>query len=225
MVNSDSSRRSRAYSIAEAARLVGVQTRTVRRWLYGDEHADHQMRPVLGPRPDSEGSLALSFLDLAELFVVAHFRRGSGRRMPLWRLRDAHDFARRRLGVDHPFASNQLLIEGGHILHEFARGNPGPRIALDRGGQYVLPVEFGDALSMFDFARDTMASKWYPAGRETPIVIDPHRAAGQPTIEGRNVRIDVLLGRKRAGWGIAEIAEDFSLDTDVVEAVLRVAAA
>lgn len=226
MAGTESARLSKTYSIAQAARLAGTNPQSVRRWLFGYEAPGHRMRPVFARRPIPEGPVALSFLELVELIVVARFRRGSGKRIPLWRLRDAHEFARQYLKLEYPFASDKLRMEGGHIMHEFEEEYPGPgKLALDMKGHYVLPLEFNDALAMFDFSDDRLASRWYPAGKDKPIVIDPTYAAGQPTIADRNVRIESIRGRWDAGWDIKEIAEDFSLDPEVVEAALRVRAA
>jgi uncharacterized protein (DUF433 family) len=184
------------------------------------------MKPVFAPRPEPKGPVALSFLELAELTVVAKFRRGSGHRIPLWRLRDAHLFARQRLGLDYPFASGKLKVEGGHIMHEFEGEHPGPgKLAIDIGGAFVLPIEFNDALDMFDFAADGTAVKWYPIGKDRPVVIDPEHAAGQMTILGRNVRVTVIRERWDAGWEIPDIADDFSLSAREVEAALKATAA
>jgi hypothetical protein len=107
------------------------------------------MKPILGPRPDGEGTPVLSFLELAELIVVARYRKRSGHRIKLERLRAAHQFARERLGIEHPFASGRLLLEGGYIIHEFEAADPaaGAKIAIDIGGTFALPIDFRDTLS------------------------------------------------------------------------------
>jgi uncharacterized protein (DUF433 family) len=183
------------------------------------------MRPVFGEHVP-ESPLAVSFLELVELIVVATFRRKGGKQIPLMRLRAAHSFARERLGVAHPFASLKLKYEGGHIMHEFEQANPGPgKLALDMHGNYVLPLDLEDALDLFEFdPRDQLATRWYPRGKTVPIVLDPLHAAGWPAIEGSNVRLEVLRARWKAGWKIEELAEDFELTSDVVEAALQEAA-
>jgi uncharacterized protein (DUF433 family) len=216
---------SKTYTVAQAARLAGTSPQNVRRWLLGYEAPGHRMAPVFGPREPGEAALALSFLELAELIVVARFRRGSGKQIPLARLRAAHDFARKKLGIEYPFVSGKLKVEGGHIMHEFEQENPGPgKLALDRNGHYALPIDFHDAMEMFEFDTESgLASRWYPLGREVPVVVDPDHGAGWPTIKGRNVRLEVLHARWKAGWDIEEIAEDFDLDPGDVQAALRAA--
>ena len=65
-----------SYTVSRAARLAGTTPQNVRRWLYGYEAPGHKMKPVFGPQPD--GPPAISFLQLAELIVVARYRQRSG---------------------------------------------------------------------------------------------------------------------------------------------------
>jgi uncharacterized protein (DUF433 family) len=209
------------YTISQAAKLGRTTPQTVRRWLYGVEQPGHSMRPVFGER-DEDGP-RLSFLELSEVLVVARFRRREGKRIPLDRLRRAHAFARERLGIAHPFASGRFQLEGGHIMHDFDMANPGKgKIAIDLEGQYVLPVGFQDALSLFDFdPSDSMALRWYPHGKDSPIVMDPEVSGGWPTIKGFNIRLETISQRFRDGWEVEEIAEDFDIEPKLVQRLLR----
>jgi hypothetical protein len=44
----------------------------------------------------------------------------------LERLGSAHEYARRELKVEYPFATLDIFEHGGHILHEFDKREPGP---------------------------------------------------------------------------------------------------
>src|SRR5579883_141115 len=128
----------KAYTVAEAARLARTSPQNVRRWLHGYSAPGHQMEPVLGDPPERRA--AISFLQLIEIAVVARYRimDGAGRRaVPLDRLRRAHAYARDRFATPYPFATLALRVEGGHVLHDFAREHPGPgTLALDMHGQF-----------------------------------------------------------------------------------------
>ena len=64
------------YTYSEAARYAGVSSTTVRRWIYGHESHEGQMRPVIGLQDRRETQTAVvSLLQLAEIVVVARFRR------------------------------------------------------------------------------------------------------------------------------------------------------
>jgi uncharacterized protein (DUF433 family) len=218
-------RTGKSYNVAQAARLAGTTPVTVHRWLVGYEIPGHQMAPVFGgPRaPLGEAPWTVSFLELAEIVVVARFRRGGPGHtpVPLERLRLAHTYARKRFRLPYPFASMELRESGGHVLHDFDVSRPnGAALTLDIGGQWVLPGMVRTELQHFEY-RDGFASRWFPAGHEVPIVVDPHIAAGRPTIAGTAVTVDTIRRRFAARQSIQFIAEDFQIDPDVVERALQ----
>ncbi len=213
------------YSISEAARLAGTSPQNARRWLLGYDAPGHRMLPVFGQTARGE-TPRLSFLELIELAVVARFRSSTGSHpIPLERLRAAHRFARQQLRVEHPFASRKLLVEGGHVLYEFERQYPGTgRLALDLQGQRVLPGVVLEELRQMDFDdKSGLVLRWFPWGREAPVVLDPERGGGRPVIQGTNVRAEVIRARFDSGESIQELADDFEIGVPAVEAALRAA--
>lgn len=225
----DTFRTGKAYSVTQAARLARTSPQNVTRWLRGYAGSGHQMAPVFGGRP-TDASRTVSFLELAEIIVVATFRRPGphGKRpVSLDTLRRAHDYARRAFDLAYPFASLNLKVKGGHVLHDFDLAHPGEeQIALDLGGQWMLPFPVRKELEHFEFDPDDhLAQRWYPLGREGRIVIDPHVAAGRPVIVGTGVTVDVINKRFLSDESIAAIAEDFEIGPADVEQALRYAAA
>lgn len=209
------------YSIGTAARLAGVHPITVRRWLYGDESPERRMHPVFGKRERvEEEKVAVSFLQLVEIRVVSRFR---SKKVTLERLRRAHKFARERFGIEYPFARFSLKTDGIHVLRQFEESEPGSSLlALDLEGQLTLPGDVLQTLETFEFEQD-LAARWFPAGKDVPIVVDPRFGAGMPTISKRRLAIDTIYKRWAAGQSIQFIAEDFRLQSSVVEAALRFA--
>lgn len=219
-------RTGKTYSLSQAARLAGTTPQNVRRWLYGYEATGHRMEPMFGPQPEQAGRPAISFLQLAELIVVARYRKRGGKQIKLGRLRAAHTFAKERLGIEWPFASEKLRFEGGHVIHQFEETHPEPgrRIAIDVEGSFVLPLDFRDTLELFDFDEgDSLALRFYPLGKAAPVVIDPEHAAGLPVFKGTNVRLATVVARWRGGQRIAELEDDFEIPSSVLEAVLQAA--
>lgn len=216
----------KSYSVAQAARLARTSPQTVRRWLLGYGAPGHSLAPVLGrDRSQSGQPLSLSFLELIEIIVVARFRQGSRgtRPVPLDRLRQAHAYARERFGLPYPFASLRLREWGGHILHEFDAANPGTStLALDRHGQWVLPYLVDSEIEHVDY-EGLWAQRWFPAGREIPLVVDPHLAGGRPTILGTGVTVDTIRQRFAAGESIEFLAQDFEVPSSAIEQALRFA--
>ena len=215
-------RTGKAYTIRETARLANIPTVTAKRWLYGYT-VDGKVRsiPVFGRKDESPW---VSFLELAELVIVARFRE---RRVPLDTLRIAHQYAAKETGERYPFASLKLAKFGPHVLHQFAQANldKPSLVVLDRNGQYMLPGIVAEEIKHFEHdVEDELAQRWFPLGPDVPLVVDPHYAGGQPTIKGRGVTLAILLRRWKAGEKIESIAENYRLDPALVEDVLRLAA-
>ena len=214
----------KAYTVGQAARLAGVAPATVRRWLKGYEAPGRQMAPVFGAGGSPDGAPGVSFLQLIEIVVVAQFRRGK-RPVQLDRLRRAHAFARERFGLPYPFASLSLREFGGHVLHEFDEADPhGPALALDIGGQWAMPGVVSSLLECVDFsAVDHQAERWFPAGRDAPIVLDPRIGAGRLTVLGTGVTIDTIYQRFMAGESIEQLADDYDLSAATIQEAIRYA--
>jgi len=209
-----------AYTIRQAARLAGTSPATVRRWLHGYDQPGHTMKPVFGEDLEGTESAAIvSFLQLAEIVVVAAFR---SRLIPLERLRRAHSFAEEQLGLSYPFATHNFKTDGAHILHEFNERQPVDQslLALDMRGQWVMPITVTERIDRFDFDK-LWAVRWFPEGREIPIVIDPRVAGGKPTVANKGVRVAIIYGRYRAGESVEFIAADFGIKPESVEVIVN----
>ncbi|MYB76093.1 MAG: DUF433 domain-containing protein [Chloroflexi bacterium] len=208
-----------AYTVNDAAKLAGTTAPTVRRWLLGNEIA-----PVFGKQSGSaDQPVEISFLMLTEIVVAVKFRRS---KIKLDTIRQAHQFACEFFKVEHPFAFKEFEVLGGHVMHEFSIQNGGPALyrAVDTAGmQPALPMPVLQRVHQLDFANEkTYAARWFLLGREIPVVVDPRFAAGRPSIAGSGIRAKTILTRFfSVGESISALAEDFELDTDVVELIIR----
>jgi uncharacterized protein (DUF433 family) len=137
-------------------------------------------------------------------------------------LRRAHTFARESFGLEYPFASLRLKTDGTHVLRQFEESEPGPSLVLDLYGQLTLPEPVVKAIETFDFEQE-LAARWFPMGKDIPIVIDPRYGAGRPTIPNRRLTIETIHKRWLAGQSFQFIAEDFDLEPAAVEDALRYA--
>lgn len=208
-------RTSPSYSISQAARIAGTHPINVRRWLYGVEYTSGKMRPVFGEREETP---VLSFIDLSEIIIVTRFRK---RKIKLNDLREAYAYAKDYLGIEYPFAHIKLKTDGVNVLAVYERDHPkASLLAMNKRGQFTLPQDVINALELFDY-EDEFVARWYPAGKNVPIVVDPRYSAGRPSIPERRLPISLLYNRWKAGENINYIASDYVLRRDVVEEAVR----
>ncbi|MFC1976894.1 DUF433 domain-containing protein [Chloroflexota bacterium] len=209
------------YTISTTAKLAGVHSNTVRRWLYGEDSTSTKVRPVFsGKAKTKEDLVEVSFLQLAEVVVVSRFRE---RKIKLNTLRQAHEYACKMLNLEYPFAWLHLKTDGVHVFSEFEENHPDASLlTLDKKGQLTLPGNVIKALELFDYEEE-FAARWYPIGRNVPIVIDPRYSAGRPTIPQRRLPIASIYNRWKSGENISFISSDYSLPRTLVEITLQYA--
>ncbi len=212
-------RTSPLYTIPEAARLAKVAPNTIRRWISGTESAS----PVFdAPSYDiARGTTVVSFIQLVEIVVASNFRKEG--RVSLDVVRRAYINAKDHFHTEYPFASLKLEPLAGHIIVRLREAKDIEGIpAIDSPGLTTIPGLTIEVLKNIEYETD-LAAKWWPAGRDKPIVIDPRFSAGLPTVPERRVTIQNIHSRWMAGQDIAFISKDLVLENHTVEEILRYA--
>ncbi|MBN1692811.1 MAG: DUF433 domain-containing protein [Dehalococcoidales bacterium] len=209
-------RTQKMYSFSEVAHLAHVSASTVRNWLLGYSTEKGRVEPLFQSHDADEK--VCSFLELIEIVVAANFRKAEHKSFKLVRL--AYDNARKIYKFDYPFARIELKAIGGHIVHIMRE--PGAILqAIDQPEQYTLPDLVQQIISEQIEYEYELASKWYPVGKKTPIVVNPRISAGVPIIEGRGITVEAIYKRFKADQDISFIEKDFDLKHGIVEKVIR----
>lgn len=206
------------YTFSEAARLAHVSPSTVRNWLFGyTVKGERDVPPLFGP---SEGQGAMvSFIQLVEIEVAGRLRKAE--HVSFATVRRGYDNAKQLFDLENPFAHLTLSAMGGHIVHLIHSG--GSLRALDDLHQWTLPGLVDELIGQIDYEEE-LAARWWPEGKEVPIVVDPRYSSGVPTIAGRGVTISAIRSRFREGrLSIDFIAQDYQLKRDEVEQAIRFA--
>ena len=204
------------YTFGEAARLSGVSVPTVRRWLQGYDTGNSATPPVFGDVYDRP---LVSFLQLIEIAMASRFRT---KHVSLKNVTKAYENAREQYKVDYPFARLQMEAWAGHIFDMMQADDHDSLSSLDAPGLKTLPGLVQEALASIDY-EGNLASRWYPVGRDIPIVVDPRFAAGLPAIEHRGVPIAHIKMRFQGGQSIGYISRDLELQRNQVEQAIRYA--
>lgn len=199
------------FQVNEAARLLGLPDKTLRRWLDGDRRFAVEIEPLI--RDEPTGSWHLTWGEFVEAGFLSCYRY---RTLPMERLRPLIRGLRTRLGARYPLAEARPLYSAGRELlweeqnrHDLdddlllvVRGNP------EGGYQLMLTDVARSFANRVEFEPDDngVAVRWFPLGKDVNrrIAIDPLVAFGLPSIDG--VRTESLAELASAGESIRSIA-------------------
>lgn len=207
------------YSYAEAARLLDLPPATLRWWLEGARRGDVDYPPVI--RPERTGADAVTWGEFIEAGLLRGYRQ---KRVPLQRMRPFIEEMRRRTGMPYPLAHYRPLIDHAarklvyELQHEL--GLPTEMYLVEfEGGQMELAPAALLFLDHVDFEEGGGAARRYwPVGKQSPVVIDPTVAFGVPQIRG--IRTELVAESIAAGESPAQAAKSWGLTLkDVCAAV------
>jgi len=161
----------------------------------------------------------LSFENLVEAHVLKALRTEHG--VPVRAVRTAIRYAEKEMGVQHLLRRRNLL--GTHDRELFLR-QYGKLINLSRSGQYALDRMLEAHLRRVDWKADVPLRLYpflteEPDGRKT-IVIDPDISFGRPVIVRRGITTAIIAGRMDAGESVADLAADYDLTTEEIDAAI-----
>ena len=169
--------------------------------------------------------MALSFLNLVELHVLAAIRRKYA--VPMPKVRRAIDYLRENTQDEsdklHPLISKQLQTDGLDLFIE----QYGRLVNISSAGQLAMRVIIEAALRRIERDRRGIPIKLYPFTRsninDAPamVVIGPSLSAGRPVITGTGLATEVIAERYKAGETVAELAEDYDREEAEIEEAIR----
>lgn len=209
-----------AYTPPEAARLIGMSSQTLRRWLHGYDYSSgvrHQP-PLWTPQycHPTEHDL-LGFRDLIEARIVNGLR-ASGIGLPTIRL--CIDRAREMLGADHPFSTRAFKSDGKRIFLDITDGVSEPRMIDLKDRQHVFRDFVLPTLSGLEFGTER-ADRWWLTPRRT-VVVDPHRAFGHPVLSDGGMLTARVAEAVRAEGSVERVARLYELSAGAIRDALRV---
>jgi uncharacterized protein (DUF433 family) len=210
------------YSFPEAARIIGVESRALRRWAkeyaYIDRGSVRQHTSVI-PRHFGKDSDTLSFLELIELLFVKAFRAEG---VSMQAIRKAAERAAERFQTPYPFAVKRFDTDGKHIfatlqeeatdvelIEELSKG----QLAFDR---VVKPL-----FRRLDYKTDAL--RYWPLEHSGRVVLDPKRAFGKPIDSETGIPTEVLFNAVNAegGQSLENVAAWYEVPLEAVAAAVR----
>jgi uncharacterized protein (DUF433 family) len=209
------------YDEALAAEVLRVPSSTLHWWLEGGDQRGRHYEPVL--RPQSTGSKTVTWGEFVEARYLREYRRTLG--VQLSSLRQFIGYLRYQLGVPYPLAQAQPWVgPGRHLLVAAQEAADLPAelwVCVEPQSGITLlthPAErFLERVS-FDGDEDGIVIRLHPAGKESPVVIDPQVRFGAPAVGG--IPTETLAEVVNAGDSIEMVAQEFGLPLEVVIAAL-----
>ena len=124
------------------------------------------------------------------------------------------------LGLEHALASKLLYTDGAELLVKYAAEDHDLEVARTRQRQLTQTVKH--QLRLITYGGDGYVSRLeLPGYGPAHVIVDPAVAFGYPVVKGTGARVKDVLDRFWAGEGLREIAFDFDLNEDAVEAIVR----
>lgn len=211
-----------AYTMAEAARYLGLAPATLRSWIAGRQYPKSGgvvafFEPLI-QRPDPSRT-QLSFWNLVEAHALRALRVKHG--VSIKAVRDALDFAQNKYKIESLLLSPELCTEAGDLFLD----KYGELINLSKSGQLAMKTLLEDYLERVERDLKKFPIRLYPFPRRFPvpnevslnrasrlIVIDPHVSFGRPVIERKGISTAIISDRIDAGESVQNLAEDYDLE-------------
>jgi uncharacterized protein (DUF433 family) len=213
------------YPAGEAARLAEMEPQRLRRWVSGYTFRGRAgewraSQPVFRGDSRRDGDhLVLSFLDLIEArFVKVFLDHG----VTLHTIRIVAREAEAMFKTTHPFCVKKFETDGETVLARLrdASAAGGERLLDLKRKNFVFPAVFNPLLKTLDYDTSGDAIRWWPRGRDVPVVLDPSRAFGAAIVERSCVPTRALFDAHLSGESAENISKWFRVELDEVHAAI-----
>lgn len=225
-------RLSPAYTVAEAAHYLRMPEETLRSWVAG------RLYPVAGKSTRSRPLIHLhdprrqylSFINLVEAHVLAAIRRRHGVKLP--KVRAALDYLKRQFKIERPLIDQAFQTDGldlfveryGDLINASSEGQQAMKEIISVYLKRIERDARGLPAKLYLFTRDT-ESDAAPKSDPRVVVMTPAVSFGRPVIAGTGIPVSSIYERYKAGDSVANLAQDFNLETGAIEEAIRCEAA
>jgi uncharacterized protein (DUF433 family) len=200
------------YLLPDAARILRLPASKLRTWVSGRLVDELRYFPAGEFATQGEGAdRHFGFHSLIEIFTIAKLRE---RGIPMKAVRQARIELMERYNSPHPFALKGLMTSGRTLIKSL---DDDTLLELGTAGQTAFSKLIERFCASLDFDQEsTLASRYFPLGRDKPIVVDPRHAFGRPVIQGTNLTTEAIMSLLRGGEGVDNIADSYQIDVEAV---------
>lgn len=180
------------YTLKEAERFTGADSREVNRWLFGYNFKNGSSEPLWRTQLSElgVGQKFIGFRDLLELRIVKAF---TAHHVSLRVIRAALDEARIMFATDYPFTAVRFLTDGKSIFHEALHAYGESQLTDLVKRQLVFESVIRPELyAGIEFTANGQAQRWFPVKKSQDIVLDPEIAFGKPILSRYGIRTEAV---------------------------------
>ncbi|ACZ29502.1 hypothetical protein Xcel_0463 [Xylanimonas cellulosilytica DSM 15894] len=206
-------RRVPLYSVAEAARIVGTPSSTLRNWAHGSVYKgldgnQHVAEALITTTGAGRGPV-IPFVGLGEAYVRAAFRAAG---VPMQRIRPALARLEKEFGLHQALARERLLTDGAEVLYRYSVEDTPElgELVVVRNGQGVFNEVVEQYLKTITYRDGLVAAIELPQFAPR-VVVNPTQNFGQPTHSATGVPIHAIQGRLAAGEPAGEVGADYGI--------------
>lgn len=210
------------YTVASAARLVGMSRSTFDTWAHGYERNFDDRPPVKkGPVVTaldrvSGDDRTIPFVGLVEATVVQAFRQTG---LPMQRIRRALEVLGEQGELEHALASERLYSDGAQVLYDYAEVAKDKQLRLLTvvdSGQHVFHEVISRYLQRIKFSDQWAGELVVPVTERKLLRVVPSVESGDPIFINGGAPLSALRSRFAAGEPIRSIARDYDVPVDDV---------
>jgi uncharacterized protein (DUF433 family)/predicted transcriptional regulator len=195
------------YTSTDIAQLLGIPRSKVARYLknYWDDRLGRELfNDSYTWQSENRNVKAVNFYVLIELFICFELQKTG---VKPHKILEARKNIALETKTTYPFATSNVLSDGRKIWYQFKDSI----IDADGSRQTNFEKIIKAYVKNIDFNKQEQAVKFYPNGRNSTIVINPHNQFGQPIIEGTNVNAEMIYSMYKSGEPIEFITHLYDL--------------
>jgi uncharacterized protein (DUF433 family) len=188
------------YTVSDISTLLSIPKFKVRRYLneYWNERSGKKLFNETYSWSVDNKIKAVNFYTLIELYTCFYLQELGVTPKEILKSRTA---MMKDLKIPYPFASEVLLTNGKKIWFEFKDS-----IVKADGSKQTDFVEcIQQFASKIEFNSNKIAEKFWPVGKQSDVVINPHNQFGQPILNGTNINAEVIFSMYESGEPIEAI--------------------
>jgi uncharacterized protein (DUF433 family) len=209
------------YTLQEAARFTGADSREVSRWLFGYNFAGGSSPPLWQTQLSllGEHDKVIGFRDLLELRIVKAFTRHN---VPLRVIRAAIENAQQIFSTKYPFTANRFLTDGKTIFYEALQEHGEVELTDLVKRQIVFEhIIRPELYAGIEFTANGEAKRWFPVKRSQKIVLDPEISFGKPILTEFGIRTDIIAASYAVEKDKKMVASLYDIPMSAVDTAIR----